>query len=210
MRNRWLDVPAADYEGHMNSPEVDQLSVLGRLLGADLEGFHPRELLLLGCATGNGLSQVDPGVTRRVVAVDINPEYLGELRRRYPDPGFDLQVDCADVMTYAFADEAFDMAYCALLLEYVDWPRLLPALSRTIRRAGVLGVVLQRPSDTHPVVTPTRFASLGRLEPIFRFVEPAALADRARECGLVLESQRTQPLESGKAFAVLYFRKAGT
>lgn len=193
----------------MNSPEVDQAAVLSRLLGEALAGFAPRDLLLLGCATGNGLSQVDPGVTRRVVAVDINPEYLGQLRRRNPNPGFDLRVDCADVMTYEFTDEAFDLAHCALLLEYVDWPRLLPALSRTIRRGGVLGVVLQRPSDAHPVVTPTRFRSLGRLETIFRFVEPAALTDRARECGLVLESQRTQPLDSGKAFAVLYFRRAG-
>jgi len=59
------------------------------------------------------------------------------------------------------------------------------------------------------VVTPTRCTSLGRLEPISQLVEPAALADRAGECGLVLESQRTQSLESGKTFAVPYFRKAG-
>jgi SAM-dependent methyltransferase len=206
-RNPWLDVPAADYEGHMNGPEVDQLCMLSRLLGEELAALRPRELLLPGCATGNGLSQVDPAVTRRVVAVDLNPEYLDELRRRYPDPGFELQVLCADAMTHDLGREAFELAHCALLLEYLDWPRVLPALSRSLRPGGVLGVVLQRPSAGLAAVTPTRFASLGRLEAIFQFVEPAALAQRARECGLALESQQAVTLPSGKAFTVLHFRK---
>jgi len=208
MHNPWLNVSAADYEGHMHSPEVDQLSMLSRLLGEDLAAFRPRELLLPGCATGNGLSEVDPAVTRRVVAVDIHPAYLDELRRRYPDPGFDLQVFCADVMTHDFGEEAFDLVHCALLLEYVDWPQLLPVLSRSLRPGGVLGIVLQRPSVAHPAVTPTRFASLGQLEQLFRFVDPVALAERARDCGLALESQRTVTLPSGKAFAVGRYRRA--
>lgn len=207
MHNPWLDIPVADYEGHMGSPEVGQSAVLGALLGEALKEFRPRDLLLPGCATGNGLAQVDPEVTRRVVAVDINPEYLGELRRRYPAPGFELQAQCADVMACTFAQETFDLVHCALLLEYTEWRSLVPALARAIRDGGALQVVLQLPSVERPAVTPTRFASLRRLDPLFRFVEPAALVKCARECALALESQRTETLRSGKAFAVLRFRR---
>ena len=86
-RNAWLDVPADDYIGHMSSPEVDQLSVLSRLFREALERFLPADVLLLGCATGNGLDRVDRSVTRRVTAVDINPEYLTRLQEQFPNPG---------------------------------------------------------------------------------------------------------------------------
>ena len=209
MRNPWLDVTVADYEGHMLSAEVGQLPVLSHLLGEALGRFRPRELLLLGCATGNGLSRIDPAVTRRVVAVDIQPAYVTELRRRYADADFELQAICADVMAGPFPARSFDLVYCALLLEYLDWRRLAPVLSETLRADGVLGVVLQRPSADLPVVTPTRFTALQQLDAIFQFVEPAALAERMRECGLTPLSQRTLPLDSGKAFEVLYFSRAG-
>jgi hypothetical protein len=57
------------------------------------------------------------------------------------------------------------------------------------------------------MLTRTRFTSLNRLEEVFHWVEPAALVGRARECALGLESHRTEPLASGKAFEVLCFRK---
>ncbi len=66
MRNPWLEIAASDYVGHMGSPEVDQLSVLSPLLREALDMFRPRDVLLLGCSTGNGLLQVDPAVTDRV------------------------------------------------------------------------------------------------------------------------------------------------
>ncbi len=207
MRNPWLDIPADDYLGHMDGPGVGQLSVLGQLFGQALAKFRPRDLLLLGCTTGNGLSQIDPAVTRRVTAVDINPEYVARLRRQYPSPGFDLQVDCADLMTYPLAEAAFGLAHAALVFEYLDWTRLMPALGRTIRH-GALSVVLQQPSAALPAVTPTAFTSLNRLETLFHFVDPGALAARAGECGLILESERVEPLKSGKIFDVVYFRKA--
>jgi SAM-dependent methyltransferase len=207
MRNPWLDIPAADYVGHMSSPEVDQLSVLSRLLREALERFRPRELLLLGCSTGNGLRQVDPAVTDRVTGVDINPEYIACVAEQFPSPGFELTLHCADVMTYAYTVDAFDLVHCALLFEYVEWPRLVCELVRTTRVGGGVSVVLQRPSDVLPAVTPTKYPSLRRLETLFQFVEPAAVIAHVQTCGFELQSQRIEPLNSGKAFDVLHFRK---
>ena len=188
--NPWLDIPEADYVGHMSSPDVDQYGVLNRLLRDALAAVRPRTLLVLGCAAGNGLEHVDSVVTSRVVAVDINRRYLEKLAGRFPDPGFDLQVQ-----------------HAALVFEYVDWPTVLSPVASALRPAGVLSVVLQRPSPGKPAVTPTPFASLRSLESIFRFVDPDALAARAASHGLSPESQRTQLLPSGKAFEVLRLRK---
>jgi len=207
MRNPWLDILAADYLGHMSSPEVDQLSVLSRLFRDALDSFRPADLLLLGCSTGNGLVHIDPSVTRRVTGVDINPEYLAHLEKQFRSPGLDLTLRCADVMTIAFEPVAFDLVHCGLLLEYLEWPRLIQALGRTVRSGGGLSVVLQLPSGDSPAVTRTPYPSLLGLERLFHFVDPSALAGAAHAAGLELELQRTEPLPSGKAFEVMHFRK---
>lgn len=120
-------------------------------------------VLILGCSTGNGLEHVDATVTRRVTGVDINPEYLQRLAERFPDPGFALELRCTDVADDTFEAEGFDLVHAALILEYVEWPSLLPRLAETLRPGGTFSVVLQRPSESSPVVTPTEFTSLRSL-----------------------------------------------
>ena len=110
-------------------------------------------------------------------------------------------------MAIAFDEARYDLVYCALLFEYVEWPRLLPALAAAIRAGGGLGVLLQRPSAASPAVTPTRYTTLLRLEDAFHFVEPGDLAARALGAGLDLQSHYAEPLTSGKSFEVMCFRK---
>jgi trans-aconitate methyltransferase len=107
-------------------------------------------------------------VTRRVTVVDLNPAYLRRLVERFPDPGFELDARCADLADSGFEADAFDLVHAALVLEYVDWPALLPRLAMTLRPRGVLSVVLQIPSTANPAVTPTEFTSLRSLESLFR------------------------------------------
>ena len=207
MKNPWLDVPVDDYVGHMSSPEVAQHQVLNRLLRDTLENVRPRSLLVLGCSTGNGLEHVDPAATSRVVGVDISPVYLQRLVERFAHPAFALDVRCADLAAFVFEPEAFDLVHAALVFEYVEWSLLLPGVVATLKSQGVLSLVSQLPSPASPPVTPTRFTSLRSLESVFRFVEPDALVAAATALGLRLESRRTQPLESGKAFEVLRFKR---
>ena len=206
-RNPWLDIPEADYVGHMSSPLVNQRPVLNRLLREVLERVRPRTVLVLGCSTGNGLEHVDRDVTSRLTVVDVNPAYLRRLVERLPNPGFELDVRCGDLADTVFEQEAFDLVHAGLVLEYVEWPSLLPRLARTLTAHGVLSVVVQLPSSSSPAVTPTGFASLQSLESLFRFVEPDALVDAARDARLTLRGRRTEALPSGKAFEVLRFVK---
>jgi hypothetical protein len=207
MKNPWLDIPEADYVGHMSTPSVGQRPVLGRLLGEILEDVQPAVVLVLGGSTGNGLEHVNPAVTSRVVVVDVNPKYLVRLNEHFPNAAFDLDVRSGDVLDMELEREAYDLVHAGLLLEYVNWPVLLPRIAVALKPGGVLHVVLQAPSSSTPAVTQTAFTSLRQLESLFRFVEPAALVDEARAAGLNLSARHTEPLPAGKSFEVLRFRK---
>jgi SAM-dependent methyltransferase len=207
MANPWLDIAVDEYVGHMASPDVGQYQVLNRLFGEILRDVRPRNVLVLGCSTGNGFEHIDPAVTSRVVGVDINPQYLQRLVERFRYPAFSLDLRCTDLCRYAVEAAAFDLVHAALVFEYIEWSRLLPRIAETLKFDGVLSVVLQIPSRVSPAVTPTRFTSLGALESVFRFVDPDRLIAEAAECGLPLGRRRSEQLNAGKAFAVLAFRK---
>jgi len=113
-------------------------------------------------------------------------------------------VELTDV---ALEREAFDLVHAGLVLEYLEWPLLLPRVATTLKSGGVLSVVLQLPSTSSPAVTPTSFVSLQSLETLFRFVDPGALIEAARGEGLTLSNRRAELLPSGKAFEVLRFVK---
>lgn len=207
MTNPWLEIPEADYVGHMSSPTVNQRPMLSRLMGEVLESVRPRAMLVIGCSTGNGLEHVNPEVTSRVTVVDLNPAYLLRLAERFPNSGFELDVRCADLANVVLEPEVFDLVHAGLVLEYVEWPLLLPRVASTLKPGGVLSVILQLPSASSPAVTPTTFVSLQSLESLFRFVEPGALVEAARDVGLILSCRRTEALPAQKAFEALRFVK---
>ena len=140
MSNPWLAIPEVDYVGHMSSPTVNQRQVLSRLLGDALASVRPRAVLVLGCSTGNGLEHVNPKVTARVTVVDLNPAYLLRLGEQFPNPGFELDIRCADLADVVLEREAFDLVHAGLVLEYVEWPLLLPRVATTLKSGGVLSV----------------------------------------------------------------------
>lgn len=205
MRNPWLDIPEADYAGHMSSPGVGQRPVLNRLLRETLDAVRPKTMLVIGCSTGNGLEHVNPAVTSRVVAVDVNPKYLLRLRERLPNPGFDLDVRCGDIADIELERNAFDLVHAGLVFEYVEWPVVLPRVAAALHPGGVLSVILQARSASSPAVTPTTFTSLRSLESLFRFVEPRALVEAAHDEGLILRTRRSETLPAGKSFEVMRF-----
>jgi SAM-dependent methyltransferase len=205
--NPWLSIPARDYLGHMASPEVDQLSVLVAIFRSTVGKCRPGSLLVLGCSTGNGWEHIDPAVTRRVVGIDVNDEYLAVLRERLPSPVFDLELRCEDLATADLPSGEFDLVHGALILEYVDWRPLLPRLTQALRPAGTLSIVLQLPSPTLPAITPSAYPSLRRLEPLFRFVEPGNLLAAAQSLGFRVQERCEVLTPSGKALLALAFRR---
>lgn len=205
MTNPWLDIPFADYSGHMGLPEVGQTRFLNGVFAAALREVRPRSVLHVGCAAGNGLEHVDPAVTERVLGIDVNPRFLAELHQRFPRPRFRLETRCGDVAGVVLPVGEFALVQAALVFEYLDWRALLPRLAAALGPGGVLSAVLQMPCASLPAVTPSPFASLARLEAIFAFVDPDEVAARAAFVGLGVCRRRVERLPSGKEFAVMGF-----
>ena len=207
MTNPWLEIPEADYVGHMSSEEVSQLQALGSIFHAALSLFAPADVLVLGCSSGNGFEHIDPQVTRRVTGIDINPTYLELLAKRFPSTGFELRLECVDLASHTLPSDRFDLIHAPLIFEYLDWWELLPRVVCSLRSGGLLSVVLQRPSPSAPAVSRTKYPSLRKLEPLFRFVQPDALRAQAAQGGLILEDEFRVPLQQQIALLVLYLRK---
>jgi len=207
MTNPWLEIAEADYVGHMSSEEVGQRHTLGIIFRDALRAFAPAHVLVLGCSSGNGFEHIDPGVTRHVTGIDINPAYLEVLTSRFPSPGLELSLVCVDLADYSLPPDRFDLIHAPLIFEYLDWERMFAAIVRALRPGGIVSVVIQRRSPSAPAISRTRYSSLRKLEPLFRFVEPDVLRARAAQERLRIEREFSVPLKQGKAFEVLYFRK---
>jgi SAM-dependent methyltransferase len=202
----WLSIPAADYEGHMGSPGVGQLQFLSRVFGELIAEFDPASLAVLGCATGNGFEHVRPERVRRLVGLDINQEYLDICRERYAASIPGLELVCADLAAFELEPASMDLVHAALFLEYVDPAAVVEKASRWLTPAGLLTVVVQRPTATGGTVSETGYTSLKILEPVITLVAPESLGGLAGRYGFLEVRSKNVALESGKSFFVGAYR----
>jgi SAM-dependent methyltransferase len=206
MPNPWLSIPAADYEGHMGSPGVGQLEFLSRVFGGLMREFEPESLVVLGCATGNGFEHIERGRLRKLVGLDINPEYLSVCRKRYGEGIPEMELVCADFASFDLEPASIDFVHAALFFEYVDPASAVEKISRWLKPRGMLAVVLQLPGDSCGKVTETGFASLKALEPAIRLVDPALFRRLVREHGFSEVRSARETLAGGKEFFLGVYR----
>ncbi len=197
--NPWTVVPAADYEAHMGPAGVDQLAPLSQIFQEVYAATQPDRLLLLGCATGNGLEHVNPAVTKRIVGVDVNLQYLGVARQRFFHLGPRLELYCSDAERFRAVPASFDLVHAALLFEYLRPDALVPRMAEWLAPGGTACAVLQLPGGEGPP-SPSRAMQL--IARAMRLVPPEELTAAFARQGLPLRRARTVPLRGGKAFWV--------
>ncbi|HVP38294.1 MAG TPA: class I SAM-dependent methyltransferase [Candidatus Saccharimonadales bacterium] len=205
MTNPWLEIPLADYEGHMGLPGIAQAQLLADVFAEALAQHAPRSVAVLGCAGGNGLERIAPQVTRRVVGVDLNPDYLEVARARHAARLPGLELIAGDIQTDAVAFAPVELAFAGLLFEYVDVGRALQRIRSLVVRGGILISVVQLPSEAVAEVTPSPFPSLRALAPVLRLVRPEELERLAVGQGYVLLASRAVTSAGGKSFQVQTF-----
>jgi SAM-dependent methyltransferase len=199
MANPWLNVPLADYEGHMSADGVEQLEALAELFAEALAHCLPESVLVIGIAGGNGLDRIDSSVTRRVVGIDINPAYLAAVRERYGHtPG--LELICADLTEPMVACPPAQLVHAALVFEHAGAGPCLDHALSLVADDSWLSVVLQLPSDTVPGVTKGQFASIETLCAGFIMIDPATLRGMIETRGYRIVRERHRALPAGKAF----------
>lgn len=209
MDNPWLRIPLADYEGHMALPQVAQAQLLSDVFVDVLARYAPASVAVLGCSGGNGFDRIQPAVTRRVVGVDLNPEYIEHTRRRYAGRFDTLELFVGDVQTERFAFAPVELVFAALLFEYVNAAAVLERIHDMLVPNGTLVAVVQLPCAAVPEVTPSPYTRLSKLAPIMRLVSPDKLSHWAAAAGYAEEDARTVATAAGKQFRVQCFRLSG-
>ena len=208
MKNPWLDIPLADYEGHMASPNVGQAQLLSDVFASALSKYGPRSVAVLGCAGGNGFDRVSSKVTQRVVGVDLNRDYVLHARTRFDHRIPLLELLVGDVQTDEFAFAPVELVFAGLLFEYVDAGAVLAKIRAMLCSGGTLLTVVQLPSTTIAEITPSQFASLGALSSVMRLVPPELLRQLAAVHGYQETDAQTLEAAGGKEFHVQAFRLA--
>ena len=207
--NPWKVIPLEDYEGHMSLPSVGQAALLGDVLEAAVQRYRPTSVGVIGVAGGNGLERVDPSCVRCIIGVDINEKYVETAKQRYGHAFHESHFIVADIQQSSTLKgiPKVELAYAALLFEYVDVQMAVASCCDMITDEGVFCTVLQLPTEGHHKVSPSPFVSLQLLQPVMRLVDPDTLLSTCTQHGLTLVEHREAVSPSGKRFAVQTFQR---
>ncbi len=204
MTNPWLDISHTDYENHMTA--VDQAQVLNKLTLHSLQEYQPERFALLGCSTGNGLEHINTKITKTVFAIDINPDYLNIVHKKFKGRIGNLKTINMDIAKDALNIEKIDLFFIGLVLEYVEPQVTLEKIIATLSHRGVLVIVIQKNKGT-AFVTKTQYKSLEKLSKISNEVDERAIDDFIRSKQLELLNREELELTANKSFILIEYRK---
>jgi SAM-dependent methyltransferase len=203
--NPWTVVQAADYERHMGPEGVDQLAPLSAIFQEVYLAAQPDRVLLLGCATGNGLEHVNPAVTQKATGVDVNLQYLGIARQRFMHLGAKLELFCAEAEKFRAAPASYDLVHAALVFEYLHPEPLVRRIAEWLAPAGSCCVVLQQPGGEAPAA-PSKPMQI--IEKAMKLVPSDELTRLFEHYGLARKRAKVVPLKHGKSLWVGVFGRS--
>ena len=165
----------------MEHDTVRQGEMIRNHLEDCLVRFAPKSLLYLGAGIGNGLENTGASQLRKILAVDVNPEYLAYLRKRLEMLTALRTKECSFPEDFSEPGR-FDLAYGALFFEYVDLETTLAAIAAHLTPKGHLVALLQQQSEQGKMAS-SGVASLEAVLPIMSLHTPGALKDIAGQNG---------------------------
>lgn len=181
----------------MNATGVEQLAPLSDLFASALRLAKPASVAILGIAGGNGLPAIDSVLTRRIVGIDVNQEYLDSVAIRYSNlPG--LELHRLDLSSERIECRPVNLVHAALVLEHAGTDLCLENAIALVVPGGWLSVVIQLPSESEEGVSPTGFASLQTLKAAFQLIEPEWIVLTLTTRGFELRTEKRHPLPAGK------------
>ena len=202
--NPWTEIPIADYERHMSHSSVGQLSLLNSLTKKYLTKIKPATCLFMGIAGGNGLEHIDNDISKNVIGIDINQEYLDVSFKRYNDRINSLQLLNLDITKNTNQICSADFIWAALILEYAGIDKCLEFSKNNTSPGGHFIATIQSNNNLQSV-SPTGVESVKKAGLIFKTIDPEIMLVKAKEMGYSLIGDETNQLPNGKTFLTFDF-----
>jgi len=203
----WLDIPLADYEGHMALPEIAQARMLADEIESAVRQHAPSSVAIIGCSGGNGFERLIGTTVERIVGIDINPAYVAAAQARFGKQLPKLALYVADIQDALPDIMPTEMIFAGLIFEYVNLRAAMYNLWPLCAPGGTLVAVLQAPGAEAKPVSPSPYRSLQRLAPAMRLRDAREVKDVAAEAGFAPATTRSLTSPSGKSFIVLSFHR---
>lgn len=203
MHNPWLEISHSDYENHMI--EVGQAQVLNSSTKYCLDKYLPESFALLGCSTGNGLEHIKPEITKKVYAIDINPEYLNRTKEKFENKINNLEILNTDIQNDELIIKSVDLFFVGLVLEYVKPEKALKKIINTLNEKGILLIVIQKNKQTS-FVSKTEYKSLEKLTDISNEVNEVEIDRFIHSENMELINREEIELTKNKSFISLEYR----
>ncbi|MGD0711352.1 MAG: hypothetical protein ABR968_09240 [Bacteroidales bacterium] len=206
LNNVWNKIPLSDYEFHMSHELVGQLQLQNHLTKKYLDIIKPKCVLFVGVAGGNGLEHVDKSVTKEVVCVDINENFLIMTNQRYGGL-FDKLLLCHLDITQNEPEVCqADMIWGSLIIEYAGIHESIRFFNKNIKLQGHLIITIQSDNGVHSI-SDTGVEVIKKLGTVFNIVDTHILEENLIQNGFERQCYEENFLKSGKSLKTFHYQK---
>lgn len=205
MKNPWEEISLSDYENHMKLDSVQQLQAMNAMMKGQFNAFPVSTVMILGIAGGNGLAHIQKGQFKRVYGVDVNPAYLEEVLRRYPDLQGLLECLCVNLIEESDQLPGADLVIANLLIEYIGYECFQKAIQRI--HPKYVSCVIQMNLEGNWVSDSPYLHVFDRLEQVHHQMEPHALEQAMREIDYRAIRTLEHMLPNGKKLVQIDFER---
>jgi len=203
MKNPWEEISLGDYENHMKLDSVMQLQAMNEMMKGQFDAYPVSSVMILGIAGGNGLEHIQKEKFAKVYGIDVNPSYLKEVIRRYPELNGILECLCVNLIEEAEKLPKADLAVANLLVEYIGYE----CFQEAIRRAEpkYVSCIIQINAEEGWVSDSPYLHVFDGLERVHHQMEERALEAAMLEIGYHVVKTLEHKLPNGKKLVQMDF-----
>lgn len=203
MSNPWESISLSDYENHMSLETVMQLQTLNNMMDVQLKAYPAASVMILGVAGGNGLEHINTKKYSAVYAVDVNPEYLQEVRKRYSYLDGLLKCICIDLINERDRLPQADLVIADLLIEYIGYECFQSVIKQVRPKYVSCGIQINIGEEF--VSDSPYIHSFDGLKSVHHQIETAELTEHMNNIGYNKIPETEYPLPNGKKLVKMDF-----
>ena len=173
MTNPWEEISLSDYENHMKLNSVMQLQSINQMMKEQFDAYPVSSAMILGIAGGNGLEYIDRNKFKKVYGIDINQNYLNEVKNRYSDISDILECIRLNLLEETYKLPKSELLIANLLIEYIGYD----CFQNTVKQVQpkYVSCIIQINTDNRFVSDSPYLHAFDRLEQVHHQMEEKAL-----------------------------------